>query len=174
MTINYNKSAIMMFNFKKATKKDQLEISKSKFPNVDQYKYLGQVLRKDLRLQDQLTALIKRINWITFKLTGLRRRNNLKLNLNLWTVFCMPSIRLSLLNMTLTNYGDRKKFNHCIKMMFKRFTTIPKNCPNRIVLQIMPNLELKSSLLRMEMEANEQRKKGFKVPTWVESANCWR
>lgn len=50
MTINYNKSAIMMFNFKKATKKDQLEISKSKFPNVDQYKYLGQVLRKDLRL----------------------------------------------------------------------------------------------------------------------------
>lgn len=105
---------------------------------------MGQILRADLKLSDYLSALNKRINWIIFKLTGLRRRGNLKLNINLWTMFCIPSIRLAFLNLNFTNSTDKKKFYLSIKILFKRFVGLPKNCPNKIVYELMPNIEMKS------------------------------
>ena len=106
--MNKKKSAITIFKFKKLNRRDMKNIEKSNLPICESYTYLGQVVQSNLKLSDMMKKTNKKIMWIMYKLAGIRMRMNLKLNINLWKVFCQPTIRLSLLNLNITNSTDRK------------------------------------------------------------------
>ena len=118
MKINYQKSALMIFEFKKMSAKELEELQKSKFPIQDRYKYLGAQISSNLKLDNECVELKKKINWLTMKLTPIRIQNNLKLNINLWKVLCIPSIKLSLLNFNIVGHVQKKRYSQLMRILF--------------------------------------------------------
>ena len=49
---------------------------------------------RQLKLSDHYEAISQKISFVTYKLYGMRKREHLKLNINLFKVLIMPLYRL--------------------------------------------------------------------------------
>jgi hypothetical protein len=65
------------------------------YPVVECYKYLGMLVNGDLDIKDHLKNINQKANFISFKLYGLRKLDDIKLNRNMFKTFIMPSYRLA-------------------------------------------------------------------------------
>lgn len=71
--------------------------------------------------------MAKKWNFVKWRLTGLRKRNKLKLNINLFRVLIMPLYRLSATTFHRLNDTSKRKAEVQIKVQFKVFCNLPIN-----------------------------------------------
>lgn len=62
---------------------------------VTQYKYLGLIVDNKLSIEPHLKAILVKYNFIAYKLIGVRMKDNLKFNINMFKVFILPLYRLA-------------------------------------------------------------------------------
>lgn len=94
------------------------------------YKYLGGTIDCSLKLSTHLDIITRKINYIRYKLHGVRHKNNLKLNINLYKLFVMPLFRMNLINYHYAKKTDRNTASKLMRKTFKSFTNLPFNTPN--------------------------------------------
>ena len=144
MLINKNKSSIMPM-FKQLTTEQQIE----GIPVSLQYKYLGGMIDWKLSIETHLENAGKKINFIRYKLTGLRLLHNTKLNVNLFKMFCMPQYKMAMINAQLSQ-AEKNKLNKVIRNDFKKFCMIPMNTSNTVISKMIGNIDLNMDMITTE------------------------
>ncbi len=88
MEVNRAKSGIML------VEGEMDENILNGYPAVSTYKYLGMNLSKKLDTKSHLGCITEKIAQITYCLSPIRNKKNLKVNRNLFTVFIEPLYRM--------------------------------------------------------------------------------
>jgi hypothetical protein len=70
----------------------QTESEHRGYPIVQSYKYLGYYINDKGTIDTHMKETAKKFNFIKWRLTGLRKVRNLKLNINLFKILIMPNI----------------------------------------------------------------------------------
>ena len=96
MNMNPKKSAIMKTG--KARNKCPKTKSIMEIPIVNEYKYLGGLLKNDLSIKSHISQVQRKIDFIRFRLSSIRWIKDMKLNINLFKVFCLPLYSLCFTN----------------------------------------------------------------------------
>jgi hypothetical protein len=73
MVVNKRKSAIVPF-FSRNVKAFMRRKNMEGFPIQEEYKYLGSIISRNLKIEPHLKYIEKKINFITFKLCPIRMR----------------------------------------------------------------------------------------------------
>lgn len=73
----------------------QIGVDYNGYPVIKSYKYLGLVLSNDLSAGEHLKIINQKFNFLSYKLSAIRKKDFLKLNLRLFKVFVMPMYRLA-------------------------------------------------------------------------------
>jgi hypothetical protein len=97
------------------------------FPIVTAYKYLGYHLSNSGGVDKHMEEVAKKCNYIRWKLTGLRKIGNLKLNINLFRVLIMPLYRLASACFHRLSTAAKAKAEVKIRVQFKLFCNLPVN-----------------------------------------------
>lgn len=97
----------------------------------------------------------RKIDFLICKLRALRLERDLKLNINLFKVFCMPLYRLSMLQTMATTETDRQHYLKSIRKKFRTFCFLPRNTPNDYVRVLLGSAE--DEVLRMLARVNRNR-----------------
>ncbi len=71
---------------------------------------------------------------------AIRRKNNLRLNVNLFRIFIMPLFRMALLNYHSALKTQKNSADKLLRMPFKRFTNLPKSTPNKLIRNMIGTL----------------------------------
>lgn len=93
MAINKSKSGLLEL---KQRFKDHTGQQINGFPYVQSYKYLGLQINSNLDIESHLTAIARKTEFITYRLTPIRLQKHFQLNINLFLVFLWPSFSLAL------------------------------------------------------------------------------
>lgn len=110
MVINRSKSGIIKFDWKRSRRRavpsgpDSLH----GYPLVEEYRYLGSIIHKDMQLRHQLSHIERKVNFVMSKLKPIRLLGNFRLNVNLYRVFCLPLFRLLMLQYVNANITNKK------------------------------------------------------------------
>lgn len=115
----------------------------------------------------------RKVDFLTCKLRTLRLEKDLKLNINLFKVFCMPLYRLGMLQTMATTETDRQHYLKSIRKKFRSFCFLPRNTPNEYVRVLLGSVE--DDVLRVVARVNRNRQldEGGGVPGSTDSGECF-
>jgi hypothetical protein len=65
------------------------------YPVVETYKYLGLLMNGKLDLKDHLKLINRKANFTAYRLYGLRKLDDVKLNMSMFKLCIMPVYRLA-------------------------------------------------------------------------------
>ena len=90
---------------------------------------------RQLKLSDHYEAISQKISFVTYKLYGMRKREHLKLNINLFKVLIMPLYRLCFSIYITKKQSDPEARDFLKKMRgrLKIFALIPMNTSNELL-----------------------------------------
>jgi hypothetical protein len=75
-------------------------------------------------------------------MTSIRMKNKLKLNINLYRVFIMPLYRLAFTMERIKNKSANFNILELhIKKTFKRFLSLPRSTPNKVIYRLLGNIK---------------------------------
>lgn len=83
----------------------------------------------------------KKVQFLTYKLTPIRLVKDLRININLFKLFCLPQFRMGYINLKYVNNGERNIFKKTIRSMMKQFCLLPFNLPNRLLVELFGNID---------------------------------
>lgn len=83
----------------------------------------------------------RKIGYVMHKLTPIRLLKDLRLNVNLFRIMCMPLYRMGLLTSLCTTNTERNWFFKAVRRRFKEFCYLPRCLPNRVVEMILGDVE---------------------------------
>jgi len=131
MVLNASKSGVMRCGTARTKIKKAKELGG--IPLVDTYRYLGGNLHYSLRIDTHPSIINRKIDFIRYKLTPLRLVKDLKLNLNMFKVFCAPLYRLAFNNLEYLSKAQINKFLLHFRKNLKKFALLPSNTPNLLL-----------------------------------------
>jgi hypothetical protein len=124
------------------------------YPVVKTYKYLGLMLNGQLNLKDHLKTINRKANFIAYRLYGIRKIDDLRLNTNMFRTFVMPSYRLAFTLYARLNATERAKIEAHMRVWCKKFIRIPINTASHTFSLIVGDLKK-----QMEASVKKIRKK---------------
>lgn len=148
MNINKKKSGIMLFGIHHPSREIE------KIPIVQSYRYLGSQITPKLNLMDHVNAMIPKFHFIRTQLLPILLKNHFRLNVNLYTVFIDPLLRLIYPLYSLTTDGDKAQFQKKCRYLFKTFVSLPRSTPNLLVADFIGNIDRTASLKCMVSDAH--------------------
>lgn len=110
-------------------------------PVVEQYKYLGCVLERDLSMRKYLQFVEEKVARVSKKLWKVRKLRKLRVNINLFKMLVMPRVRMAAINLKACYATQKKEFIQMVKREFKRWCWLPKNTENKAVRILLGDLE---------------------------------
>jgi hypothetical protein len=110
------------------------------YPEISDYKYLGGVISRDLKVKDHLNYIDRKFNFLMGALTSVRMMKDLRLSVNLFRTLFMPLVRMGLMNAMVTSKTDYNLYEKRIRARFKQFCLLPKCLPNKMVRVMLGNL----------------------------------
>ena len=123
MTINKSKCGILPVTISRFT----TERDVNGYPVVESYKYLGLVMNGRLDLKEHCKLINKKAAFISSRLYGLRLKDDLRTNMNLFKVFIMPSYRMAFTLYDRQNEQDKAALERHMRVWAKKFIRIPIN-----------------------------------------------
>jgi hypothetical protein len=111
------------------------------YPVVKTYKYLGLMLNGQLNMKDHLKAINRKANFIAHRLYGIRRIDDLRMNMNMFRTFVMPSYRLAFTLYARLNAAERAKIEAHMRVWCKKFIRVPINTASHTFSLIVGDLK---------------------------------
>jgi hypothetical protein len=127
MAVNKTKSGILAIDGSGLREGEDID----GYPVVGSYKYLGLLVNGRLDLRSHLAQINRKAGFIAHRLYGLRTLDNLRLNINLFTIFVMPHYRLALTLYTWQSETAATKLDTHMRVWYKKFVRIPINTAGR-------------------------------------------
>ena len=112
------------------------------------------LLNGEMSIEPHLKTITNKYNFIAYKLTGIRRMDNLKLNINLFKVFILPLYRLAYMLYARQDAVTRAKVEAHMRVLLKKFARIPINTANHTLVMIAGDLRLQ---MRTSIEGTRKR-----------------
>jgi hypothetical protein len=97
---------------------------------VHLYEYLGYYINDKETIDTHMKETINKFNFIKWRLTGLKKVRNLKLNINLFKILIMPQHRLAAATYHRQTKVIRQSIQLRIRIQFKMFCNLPINLAN--------------------------------------------
>jgi hypothetical protein len=91
------------------------------------YEYLGYYINDKGTIDTHMKETVKKFNFIKWRLTGLRKIRNLKLNINLLKILIMPQHRLAAATYHRQSETIRQSIQLRIMVQLKMFCNLPIN-----------------------------------------------
>jgi hypothetical protein len=147
MVINKTKSGILPINGSAFRVGEVVD----GYPVVASYRYLGLMLNGRLDLTEHKKLINRKAGFICHKLYGLRKRDDLRINVNLFKVFIMPSYRLAWTLYSRQSEEEKQSLLRHLRVWCKRFAMIPINTAGHTFDLIFGDIqgEIEKSLIRI-------------------------
>ncbi len=104
LTINKNKSKIMIITKRKTKAKNKLLLG---YEYTDKYKYLGSVWDETLNPVYHINEIKKKVQFLQCKMTPIRMKMDMKTNKTLFKVFILPLFRI--LSSCFNFYNEKQR-----------------------------------------------------------------
>jgi hypothetical protein len=116
------------------------------------------MINNKLAIEPHLKAILKKFHFIAYKLTGIRRMDNLKMNINLFKIFILPLYRLAFTLYARQNETIRAKVEAHMRVLLKRFARIPINTANHTLVLLAGDMkaQMNWSVHRTRNRLNER------------------
>lgn len=109
-----------------------------------------------LNIYEHLKFIARKITYVTNQLTCVRRKSNLKLNINLYKVCILPLYRLGFAFYSKVTKKQQNDLILSIKKSLKIFLCFPRNTSNNLLLAIFGDIELYIGKVKQESYVDQQ------------------
>jgi hypothetical protein len=92
-------------------------------------------------MKDHLKAINRKANFIAHRLYGIRRIDDLRMNMNMFRTFVMPSYRLAFTLYARLNAAERAKIEAHMRVWCKKFIRVPINTASHTFSLIVGDLK---------------------------------
>jgi len=106
----------------------------------DKYKYLGSWLYNSLDPRKHISEITSHISFIAAKLSPIRRRGDLKTNINLFKVLILTKIKMNFCYFDLCSNKQQQDIVSSVRRAFKFFCCLPKSCSNKVIDELFGNI----------------------------------
>lgn len=94
-----------------------------------------------LDLREHLKLINKKAAFISYRLYGLRLKDDTRINMNFFRVFIMPSYRMAFTAYGHLNERDKEKLEVHMRVWIKKFIRVPINTANHTFRLIAGDLK---------------------------------